>query len=177
MESKLARIELEKAVVRAMEHASSNVMQWGVDDCALWSAMPVNEVYGYDACAECRGKYDSRAGALIALGTLGIAYAVKRAAKKYGWQLVPPNEAKVGDIGLAMLPIVVQEYSWETTDDGYEPEQLLIEKYANKLTPVTMVCRAPGWFIARNENGFTALKSDVVRIAWSVVRDNTEYAD
>ena len=163
------RAKLEKAVVSAMDHASKNVMQWCFDDCSMWPAIPLKEVFGYDAVEEYRGLYVDREGALKALGVLGLGYALRRAAKNFKWKRIEPEEAQVGDIGLAIIPVRIPGLVWEDTEDNFDGEKILMERMVPTPSPVTMICRAPGWFVARNETGYTALTHKVVRIAWSVI--------
>lgn len=139
MDARVARERLEAALMSAMDDASRRVMQWGVDDCGLWFANVVKSALGFDPAAHLRGYHD-RLGAMKALGPLGLAFALKVVAKHHGWPRIDPKDARVGDVGLALF-------------GG---------------NPTTMICRAPGWFVARNEVGFTALTDKVVRVAWSV---------
>ncbi len=133
------RDRLEAALLAAMDRAGGNVMRWGVDDCGCWCASVLREALGYDAAA--RFRYDSRDAARTGLGPLGLGFALKDVAKLHGWRRIAPDAARTGDIGLAIL-------------NGF---------------PTTMICRAPGWFLARSERGFVALTDRVVRIAWAVV--------
>jgi hypothetical protein len=116
-------------------------MRWGTDDCALWCGNIINDALGYDPCAPWRGKYSDRDGAIAVLGPLGLPAALKSAADAHGWRPIDPGAAQVGDIGIAEIG----------------------ERKS------TVVCRAPGWFVGRNETGCTMLKADAVRICWSVL--------
>lgn len=144
------RDALEAAMQRALDRACERPMVWGVDDCALWCADILRDALGYDAAAPWRiAQYEDAAGASRALGALGLGYALKRAASACGWARIDPSLARVGDLGIALLPGV---------DGG---------KVSYRTT--TMICRVPGWFVARNEVGFTAFTDKIVRLAWSVV--------
>lgn len=156
------RIEIE--LVEAMARAGRDMMTWGVDDCARWCASILKAALGYDASARW-GRYDSRDGAARALGQLGLGFALRSAARTHGWRRIDPVDARVGDIGLALLPAPA-EGPPELLMPGTVFERLA---YPTALRPATMICRAPGWFVARSEAGFTGLTHKVVRLAWSVV--------
>ena len=141
MDADVKRLALERALLSAMGAAGE--MQWGKDDCALWCANILKEALGYDGAARFRGRYRSRSGAKRVLGQNGLGAALKAAARKHKWRRIKIGQEQVCDIGLLML----------------------LE------TPVTVICRAPGWFVARNENGWSAMPSNLVRIVWSAVQD------
>ncbi len=145
MDRDLIRERLEGAVLTAMDAACSREMAWGHDDCALWCADAIAPVVGYDAAAQWRTGYKDRAGAHAALGNLGLGYALKRTASKHSWERIAPKDAQPGDVGLAMM------------------------LYQGKPSAVTVMCRARGWFVGRNEMGFTALQAAQVRVCWSVL--------
>lgn len=132
------RAALECAVLGAM--ASAGEMRWGRDDCALWCANILKQALGYDGAERFRGRYRTRLGAKRALGARGLAGALRSAARKHGWRRTNVGAEQVGDIGILMLGPV----------------------------PVTVICRAPGWFLARNETGWSAMPSKLVRIIWAV---------
>jgi hypothetical protein len=134
------RDRLEAEVMSAMDRASAAPMQWGRDDCALWCADVLLGALGYDAAARFRGRYRTRIGAKRVLGRGGLAAALRAAAKRHGWRRVKIGEEACGDIGLFKV-------------DG---------------VPTTVVCRTSGWFVARNETGFTAIPARSVLVAWAV---------
>lgn len=122
-------------------------MEWGIDDCGLSTANVIRSALGYDPAPQYRDKYDTREGAQLTLGKLGLAYAIKSVAKKHGWKRIDPREADVGDLGLVMM-------------DG---------------VPITVMCKAPGWFIGRGQIGAALLPvvnqanpSMSVRICWQL---------
>lgn len=121
--------------------ASAGEMQWGKDDCALWCANILKAALGYDGAERFRGRYRTRRGAGRVLGAAGLAGALRVAARKHKWRRIKVGAEQVGDIGILMLGQV----------------------------PVTVICRAPGWFVARNEMGWSAMPSNLVRIIWAVV--------
>lgn len=121
--------------------ASAGEMQWGRDDCALWCANILKDALGYDGAERFRGRYRTRIGARRVLGRQGLAGALRAAARKHSWRRIKVGQEQVGDIGILMLMEV----------------------------PVTVICRAPGWFVARNEMGWSAMPSKLVRIIWAVV--------
>lgn len=135
----MSRQALEHALLAAM--AAPAPMQWGRDDCALWCANILQAALGYDGAARFRGRYRSRSGAKRVLGKAGLGAALKAAARKHHWRRIEIGQEQVGDIGILML----------------------------METPVTVICRAPGWFVARNEAGWSAMPSKLVRIIWAVI--------
>lgn len=144
------RDRLEAAVLRAMDRAAEAPMQWGVDDCALWCADPLLDVLGYDAAGDYRGRYASRDEARAVLGKAGLPAAIRAAALRHGWESIEPASAESGDIGVGMV------------------------KHCGEMVPATVICRAPGWFVGRNEMGWTALPAGGVSLAWRVVPRTTE---
>lgn len=136
-----ARTHLEAAITDLMAEASAKPMQWGHDDCALWAAEPIRRALGIDPALRFRGHYRTRIGALRLLGKGGIAQAMRAAARRHGWRRIKSAAAMPGDVGLIRQGKVY----------------------------VAMVCRANGWFVGRNETGFTAVPAAMVKFAWSVV--------
>ena len=132
------RDKIEAALRAAM--ADTSPMRWGTDDCALWCANIIKAALGYDGAARFRGRYRTRIGAGRVLGRQGLAGALRAAARKHGWRRIKAGGEQVGDIGILMLGAV----------------------------PVTVICRAPGWFVARNETGWSALPAKLVRVIWQV---------
>jgi hypothetical protein len=133
------RVALDSALQAAMACASE--MQWGRDDCALWCANSLKEALGYDGAARFRGRYRTRMGAARVLGKAGLGAALRAAARKHKWRRIKIGEEQVGDIGILMLLDV----------------------------PVTVICRAPGWFVARNPSGWSAMPVKLVRVIWAVI--------
>jgi hypothetical protein len=120
---------------------SAGEMQWGRDDCALWCANILKDALGYDGAERFRGRYRTRIGAQRVLGKQGLAGALRAAARKHNWRRIEAGQERVGDIGILMVGQV----------------------------PVTVICRAPGWFVARNEMGWSAMQSNLVRIIWAIL--------
>lgn len=123
-------------------------MRWGVDDCALACANIICDALGYDPAAPWRTGYVDRDGARAVLGALGLGFALQRAAKAHGWRRVDPRQARPGDVGLLL-------------QDG---------------NPVTVMCKAPGWFVGRSEYGAAilpavnaAVPARSVRLCWAPV--------
>lgn len=146
----MKRASLEAAVLAGMDRADCR-MRWGVDDCAMWVADIQAPVLGYDPAEQVRGRYKTRLGALRVTGAAGLLGQLRSIARRHGWKRIAPASAKPGDTGLAWTVIEVR----------------------GKQTPVlaTVICRAPGWFVGRNEGGVTALRADNVAMAWSVLDD------
>lgn len=140
------RERLAAAILAAMDRAVANPPVWGVDDCALWCAEPIRIVLGYDPAASFRGRYRTALGANRVLGGTGLAGALADAATVHGWRRIKGDEADTGDIGLAI----------------YENEK-------KRLVQTCMICRAPGWFVARKAGGFVALDARLIERAWAVV--------
>lgn len=147
MDPKLKRGALGEAIAAALDAADGETT-WGLDDCALWCAGPVVKVLGYDPAASFRGRYRTALGANRVLGPDGLLGAIQTAARKHRWRQIKPTEADTGDIAVAIMP----------TPKGRPAQTCLI-------------CRAPGWFVARSDNGFTALASDNPQISrvWSIL--------
>lgn len=135
------RAKLESSLLAAMADAAATPMQWGRDDCALWCANVLETALGYDGAARFRGRYRTRIGARRVLGGQGLAGALRAAARKHGWHRIKVGAEQVGDIGILMLGDV----------------------------PVTVICRASGWFVARSEEGWSALPAKHVRVIWQVI--------
>lgn len=144
------RNRLEKSVLAGIDRANKP-MQWGIDDCALWVADIQRDALGYDPGAPFRGRYKTRLGALRVTGVAGMPGVARKVARRHGWKRVDPRLAKPGDGGLTWTTITVR----------------------GKQTPIlaTVICRAPGWFVGRNEGGVTALRASEVAMAWSVLDD------
>lgn len=144
------RARLEAGVVAALDRANNAPMAWGVDDCALWAADVVRDVLGYDPAKKFRGRYTTRNGARRVMGPNGLKGAVRLAARRHGWQRIKPEMAQPGDAGLA----------WTLVEIPGRPATSVL---------ATVICRAQGWFVGRNERGFTAIKAHDVVAAWSVL--------
>jgi hypothetical protein len=140
MDADVKREKLEHSLLSAM--AAAGEMIWGNDDCALWCANILKDALGYDAAERFRGRYRTRIGAGRVLGPVGLAGALRTAARCHGWRRIRVGQEAVGDIGIVII----------------------------KGIPTTVICRAPGWFVGRNEAGWTALSSVAgLRIIWAVV--------
>jgi hypothetical protein len=135
-----ARDRLDAAVVAGMNDAAAALMVWGRDDCALWCAGIIERALGYDPATSFRGRYRTRIGARRVLGKGGLAGALRAAARRHGWRRGRKGEERVGDVGIAALA-------------GHH---------------VTVICRAPGWFVGRSESGFAAIASECVAHFWVV---------
>lgn len=144
----MSRTKLEAGVIAAMESASASPMEWGRDDCALWVANVIHGALGYDPAASFRGRYSTRRGAMRAMGKKGMLGVARASARRHKWKRVHPQMAQPGDLAL-----VWTEY---------------------RGTPVlaSAICRGSGWFVARNDLGFSAIRSDMVAACWSVLDDH-----
>ncbi len=139
------RARLEGALLKAMDQALAEPMRWGADDCALFCANVIRDALGYDPAESLRGRYATRAEAQALLAPLGLAFVLKNAAARFGWRRVAPADARCGDLGLSLM------------------------RHGERSLPVTLIGRAPGWFVARGEHGFAAVRAQFVRLAWAVV--------
>lgn len=135
-----SRDDLARALLAAM-NVTAGEMRWGVDDCGLWCGNILREAMGYDPCSELRGRYRTRLGARRHLGKGGLPAALRRAARRYGWRRIKQGDEQVGDIGA------------------------LVAGGAS----ATVICRAPGWFVGRNDGGWAALPTKHVRLIWAVI--------
>ena len=141
MDAELKRMELERGVLGAMDIAASRAMKWGVDDCSLWCADVLKGALGYDAGVQFRGRYKTARGARRALGRKGLLGALQGMARKHHWRSIAAGCEQPGDIGV-----------------------LVSGKIAS-----TVICRAPGWFVGRELNGYTAIPSRMVSKIWAVI--------
>lgn len=140
MDADIKRRALDAALVAAMNEAAAREMVWGRDDCGMWCAGILQVALGYDAAGRVRGRYKTRTGARRVLGKPWLAGFLRGAARRHGWRRIRRGE-QVGDIGVAVI-------------DG---------------VATTVICRAPGWFVGRNETGFTGLPASTVRLVWAVI--------
>ncbi len=87
---------------RAIDAVEGTPMKWGRDDCAMWIAGILRELYGVDLGKGWRCKYRSEKGAARLLGAKGkgLTSAVARTARKHGWKRVDATEAEPGDLGV-----------------------------------------------------------------------------
>lgn len=141
MDTDLTRAVLERGVLAAMEHAANHAMQWGVDDCSLWCADILKGALGYDAAERFRGRYKTRVGARRVLGKGGLMEALVANAREFGWLPIRRGE-QPGDIAI-----------------------LLGQKGAASAA----ICRAPGWFVGRELNGYAAIPTKLVSAMWAVI--------
>jgi hypothetical protein len=135
------RDKLDAALLRAIDRACESEMDWSEDNCAFWPAGVLKEVLGYDAAAEYRERVSTKRGAKRVLGRPGLIGAIRRASRRHGWKRIDPKSAQAGDI-------------------GFFPG-----------SNSSVICRAPGWFVGRNERGVTVLPATCVRFAWKVARN------
>ncbi len=142
-----SRADLETAVVAAMARAGEAPMQWGVDDCALWVANALREPLGYDPAERQRGRYKTRRGAMRVAGRSGLLDQIRNIARRRDWKRIDPALAQTGDVGMV----------WTV--------------YGGRAVLATAMCRARGWFVARDEAGFSAVPASRVALAWSVLPD------
>jgi hypothetical protein len=80
-----------------------------------------------------------------ALGYDGAArfrgrYRTRSGARRVLGRRIEPGAEQVGDIGILMQGDL----------------------------PVTVICRAPGWFVARSEQGWSAIPAKTIRVIWAV---------
>lgn len=159
------RQRLEAAVIAGMDRAGRAEMQWGRDDCALWVADIIQDALGYDPAAPFRGHYTTRLGAMRAMGPKGMLGVARSAARRHKWKRINPEAARPGDVGLAWTTAKVP--GWVTTSEGKRVKGLV-----EKPVLASVICRSRGWFVARNEHGWTAAKAEHVAHAWSVLDDH-----
>ncbi len=144
----MTRARLEAAVIGAMHRAARKPMEWGIDDCSLWCANAIREALGYDPAKKFRGKYRTRRGATRLLGRGWLKDAARAIVRRHKWKRINSAFAQPGDIGL----------TWALAPNG-------------KPALATVMCRSRGWFVGRNENGYTAIPARDVPITWSVLDD------
>jgi hypothetical protein len=163
------REQFSSAIAAAQDASAETAMQWGVDDCALWVANIHRDVLGYDPAAKVRGRYKTRRGSMRVTGRAGLLGQLKGIARRHRWRRIRPDLAQPGDAGLAWTPTTIP--CWVTDID--EETGLSVRRRGTKdvLVLATVICRARGWFVGRNEGGFTALRAENVACAWSVLPD------
>lgn len=122
-------------------------MRWGVDDCMLAVADVVMEITGKDPAKPFRGRYTTKRGALRVMGRGGTLKAANDAARRLRWRGISPHSAGPGDVGLMLMK-------------GEDMRGRQVTVYA------AMICRAPGWFVGRNEAGFTGFPASKLVKAW-----------
>lgn len=148
-----ARAALETSVLDGIDAIErSGPMRYGKDDCALWVADILRPVLGYDPAAKVRGRYKTRRGSLRLIGARGLLGQMRSIARRHNWKRIAPESAKPGDAGLAWTYVKVGKREVPTL--------------------ATVICRAPGWFVGRNERGITVLRAKHVAVAWSVLPDS-----
>ncbi len=140
MGARLIRARLEAELVKAIDRACAEPMRWGHDDCALWCADVLRAALRCDPGARFRGRYDDQAGAHRVLGKGGLGNALRTAGRAHAWRRIDPALAQVGDIGV-------------------------VELYGVRSC---VLCRAPGRFVGRNENGVTVVPAAAVQICFKV---------
>lgn len=156
------RAAIERGIVTAMQDACEAPMVWGGDDCTLWPANILRSVLGYDPAHEHRGAYGSRAEASLLMGEGGLLKIMRDAADRFGWRSIGAADALPGDVGLALVPST-------TVIDAVALGDSPMPRTIRKMTLATMICRAPGWFVGRNETGVSGLKASRVERCWSVL--------
>lgn len=133
------RARLAVAIATATACAPATIT-WGVDDCAMFAAGPIRDVLGYDPAAAWRDHYDDEAGAEHLVGRNGLTAILRGVARRHDWRRISPAAALAGDVGIYL---------------AFERASIAI-------------CRAPGWFIARTQDGFAAIAASKIRLAWSL---------
>jgi hypothetical protein len=162
------RLQFDIAIGEAMERAAAKRMQFGVDDCALWVADIQKPILGYDPAKLVRGRYKTRLGSLRVTGVAGLLGQLKQIARRHRWKRIAPTQAQAGDTGLVWTVVEVPAYQWIKNDEG---ESERVRSKCGVAVLATAICRAPGWFVGRNEGGWTAIRADKVAYAWSVFDD------
>jgi hypothetical protein len=145
----VARARLAASVENAMRQVARLPAVDGRDECTLRWANVIREALGYDPARPYRGRYWSRGGMGRALGPGGLVGAIETAAARYSWREIAPSDAQVGDIGI--VPVLVGG------------------RATRRTLRITAICRAPDWFLLRQDVGFAACRAKVVERAWAVV--------
>lgn len=140
MDTELKRSALERAIMKAMDEATIRTMRWGIDDCSLWCADALREALGVDVAAKFRGRYKTRLGAMRVLGPGGVIRAWNEAAHINRWLAIEQGFENTGDIGIV----------------------------SNGRIASAAICRAPGWFVARDHAGYAGVPTASVSQIWAV---------
>lgn len=130
--------------MRGIERACAIAMQWGRDDCGLWVADILQDALGYDPGEPWRGRYSTQRGCHRVTGKRGVAGVVATMARRRGWERINATDARVGDVGVCRI---------------------------NGINSI-VICRAPGRWVGRNENGVTVIDNHFVKLCFNVVGDN-----
>lgn len=150
MDAHLIRLRAPVIIDEATKRWAASGMQWGKDDCMLAVADIVKALTGKDPARRFRGRYCSRRGAARLLGRGGGMKALRDSARALHWRKIDPARACAGDVGL--VPVTILDDSSGRTSQTF----------------AAAICRAPGWFVGRNERGVTGVPAARVVHAWSI---------
>ena len=151
----------EHRIRAAMATSCTREVQWGVDDCTFWCADILAPLLGVDLVAEARGKFRSQSGAYRFMGAGGLRKWLNKTAITRGWAWVPPDRAQVGDVGIAMA-------ARRTVRRWLVINGKKVKSAVEVPAASTVICIAPGWFVARGELGFATIPASRVQQAWAV---------
>jgi len=135
------RERLAQEIDRAVEAAEISVMRWGSDDCVLWCANILRDAIDLDPVPTIRGKYETPEAARAIIGKQGLAAGMRYRARKFGWNRVDPDKAKIGDLGVLKDPSGVQS---------------CLLKFRGRF------------WVGRSWHGVAFIPDDKVAVAWSV---------
>lgn len=165
---RLRRRQAAELVVDAMSAWCRRELVWGFDDCMLAVADVVRQVTGKDPARRFRDRYKTRRGAVRALGRGGIVKAARDSARALHWRRINPADAQPGDVGLVEIKRVV--YPGARALEVDKKAGRLVRARGRTITShAAMICRAPGWFVGRNDRGVTALPASQIAMAWSIL--------
>lgn len=152
---------VERRINEAIATSCKQEVNWARDNCAFWCADIVGPLIDYDLVKDFRDRFRSRSGAYrIMGGPSGLKKIMDRMAIDRKWAWVPPPRALPGDIGVAVTRYV--SYRWRVI--GGKRMRVLVELPAASI----VICRHPGWFVARGDQGFASIPAHKVMQAWAV---------
>lgn len=135
-----ARRRIQYHARKAMLAVVGKPVVWGRDDCGMFISGIYRAAGIGDPASFYRGLYKSKSGARKALGKGGLPAGLRRLFKGIGWKAIHVDTARIGDVGIVMLP------SGATS---------VIKLHDNE-------------WMGRAENGYAIMPDEAVKVAWSI---------
>lgn len=136
----MTRERYAEEIAKALPIWAQTRGQWGKDDCALALADIDIAVQGIDPAEPYRGRYKTERGARRVLGKAGLLGGWAKAARRFKWPRINPEQALDGDRGVAATP-----------------------------AGITSVIRYRGRWFARSDMGNLMVFDNKVMRAWAVL--------
>lgn len=135
-----ARRRIQYHARRAMIDIVGKPVVWGLDDCGMFISGIYRAAGIGDPASFYRGLYTSKSGAKKALGKGGLPAGLRRLFKGIGWSAIHVETARVGDVGIVMLP----------------------------SGPTSVIKLHDNEWIGRAERGYAVTPDEAVRVAWCI---------